>query len=182
MSKRVKTVDISGVNFRISRMGVLTSGPLLAWLQNSFKDTISAAMSGVSAEQMNGAIKSAANANLSDASAHKIAETIKSLSATLTERQFSEILERLLFAPECITFSRPGGKYEVLTRYNIEVQEHEGGLLVGAIEDPADMLLLLVEVVRHNYADFFPKLLGAIGKLMPKPDARQQQKAAAAQQ
>lgn len=165
-SSRVKTVEMDGVSFRISRMGIMTSGPLMVWLQNSFKDTIAAAMSGISASTMNAAITKATNAQLSQGDTNALVETIKTISSTLTEDQFKAILARFIFEPECITFSRNGSQHQLLTRFNIEVQDHDG-VLVGAIDDPADLLMLLVEVVRHNYDSFFPKMAAAIGRLMP---------------
>lgn len=169
MAERVKSVDIDGVTFKISRMGVFTASLNMVWFQNTFKDTITAAMAGAGASGINDAITQISQAKVSDNTGAQIAKVIGSLTGTLTEACFSEVVKRLLFDTQSITFFRQGGPSQLLSKGTLETQEH-GEEIVGAIDNPAALIELMTHVIMHNYSDFFPKLLEAIGRLMPKQE------------
>lgn len=142
MADQILKAEIGETYYAIQRMDAFTAWRTLASLQKSFAGPLARFFG--SRGQGDGA---------------GLYEAVTELSAKIDEQEFDSLCQKLLFKPECISFSRHGDE-------PVRLKDMNKGM---AITDMGDLLELIVAVLRHNYADFFTKTLSryGLGNLAP---------------
>lgn len=139
MSK-VKTVELDGVTFYIHRMDPFEAMEVFGDLQKLFAGPLAALLE-------------AKDAKTDEEGMQAVMHGIEALSTKLDGKQLMNVCDLLLFKPESVTFSAQGRETERLTKTNKGM----------AFEHMADIVALVTEVLKHNYADFLSQMVSRFG-------------------
>lgn len=137
---KVKNLELGDVTFYIHRMDAFEAMEVFGDLQQMFAGPLTTLLE-------------AKGAKSDEEGMQAVMHGIESLSARLDGKQLMRVCDLLLFKPECVTFSAQGREPSRLTSDNKGM----------ALDSMADIVALVVEVLKHNYADFLSQMAARFG-------------------